>query len=72
MLGGGFAVFRRVDGAGLLEFSELFFQRGNFSGSARGHIEDGLITRGLTLLGEMADHRPFIALDRARISFILF
>ena len=65
MLGGGFAILRRIDGARLFEFSELFFERWNLSGSTCGHIKDGLIARGLALLGEMPDHRPLITLDRA-------
>ena len=72
MLGRGFAVLRGIDSAGLLKLLEAFFQSRNLSGPTSGDIEDGLISRGLTLLGEMADHGPLIPLDRARIGLILF
>ena len=72
VLGRGFAVLRGIDSAGLLKFLEAFFQSRNLSGPTGGDIEDGLISRGLTLLGEMADHGPLIPFDRARIGLILF
>ena len=63
VLSGGFAVLGGVDGAGLLEFVEPLLQCGNFSSPPGGDIKDGLLAGGLTLLGEVADHGPLVALD---------
>ena len=71
MLRGGFAVFGGIYRAGLLEFLEALFQRRDLSCPAGGDVEHGLLSGCLPLLGEMADHRPFIALDGPRVGFIL-
>ena len=63
VLGRGLAVLGRVNGAGLLEFVEPLLQCGNFSSPPGGDIKDGLLAGGLTLLGEVADHGPLVALD---------
>ena len=68
----GFAVFGKIGGARILEFLELPFQGMEFSHPSRRHIEDGLFADGLSLLGEMADHGPFIPLDAASIRLVLF
>ena len=68
----GFAIFGKIGGARILEFLELLFEGGELSGATGRHIEDCLFADGLALLGEMADHGPFIPLDAAGIRLILF
>ena len=71
VLGGGFAVLRRIHGTGLFQFMELFFKGRYLPGASCCHIEDSLLAGCLPLLGEVSDHCPFVPLDGARIRLIL-
>ena len=64
-------VLGNVDGAGLLEFAQPGFEPGDFADASGGDLEDGLAAGGLALLGQVADHGPLVALDRAGVGLIV-
>ena len=70
VLGVGFEVLRTADAAGFLEFAQLFFQRRQLAGAARGDIHHGFLADGFALLRQVADHRPLVALDGAGVGLV--
>ena len=71
VLGGGLGVLGSIDCPRLLQLPELLLQRGDIPCTARGNVENGLLSSSLTLLGEVADHGPLISLDRPGVGFVL-
>ena len=57
--------------AGLFQFVQAFFQLRQFLHPAGGDIQNGFVAQRFGFLRQVADHRPFIALDRAGVRLLL-
>ena len=72
VLGVRLHVFRGGHSPRRLQLVQPLFQLRQFVHPAGGHIQDRFIAMGFALLREIADHGPFIPLDRAGVRHLLF
>ena len=71
VLGMRLHVGRAVHGAGGLEFLEDVLVAGDLAAAPGGEVEDGFLADRLALLGQVAHHRPGVALDGALVGLFL-
>ena len=63
-------VLRRIDRAGLLKLVQARLQPRQLANAPGGNLQDGLVSHGLALLRQVADHGPLVALDRPGIRVV--
>ena len=68
----GLEVFRSLDDALFLERGQERLERRNLACASGGDVERSLVADRLALLRQVAEHRPLVALDRARIRVVPF
>ena len=71
LLGVGFEILRRRNIAFLFQLVQKFFKLWQFFHAPGRDIQNGFVAERLAFLREMADHRPFIALNRAGVRLAL-